>query len=318
VNTRRSLVVVGLAMALAAIAAPGCAKKVTQVDASYVSPEGTPSANARIIVYPDVAQIVQTFEDNIPEGPDPGDVLLSEAEVRASGAGAIHGAILDGTAASGYEVLRRESNGGFRSIKDFVLTPTRRWIDSQWEIYRWTDPTPSGFSPATYLGRGVVSGAVTGSSPLTNVGLLSSSTIAELVYTGERAPFDSLITMAWQAVPGVAGYWLQVYQNLGGTEEEIRSGIPAPFATTTVREFFVAYVTAPADSFKIGRDPGQVLLRRTLLTGIEYLVRVSAVDGQGRLVATTYGDFEVQAGLGSYDVYRLGAVKVQPRRRTTP
>jgi hypothetical protein len=315
VMTRRSLLALTLGAAALAFAAAGCAEKLTEVDPQY-APEGTFSPDARIIVYPDVPQVVQIYTDNIPEGPDTSDVLLSETVVRATGPGAIQGAIVDGTTASGYQVLRRESNGGFRSIKDFTLTPLRRWIDSEFELYRFADDSPSGFSPATYVGRGVVGGAVTTNSPLTNPGQLGAATLDELVYTGLRTPYDTLITMSWQAVPGAAGYWLQIFQNTGNTDQSVRTGIPAPFATTSIREYFVAYVTAPADSYKIGRDPGEVLYRRPLLTGNEYLVRVSAVDPGGRMLATTYGDSQIQPGAGEYALYRLGAAKVQPTRRT--
>jgi hypothetical protein len=314
--TRRSLIALSLAVAALAVAAAGCAKKVTEVDANFVSPEGTPSPDARMIVYPDVPQIVQVYLDNVPEGPDTSDVLISETVVRATGPGAIQGAIVDGTTASGYEPLRRESNGGYLSLKDFTLNPVRRWIDAEFELYRFADANPSGFLPATYLGRGVVGGAVTPSSPLTNPGELGTATLDDLIYTGLRLPYDTLITMSWQAVPGAAGYWLQVFQNLGNTDQSVRTGIPAPFATEHIREYYVAYVTAPADSHKIGRDPAQVMYRRPLLTGNEYLVRVSAVDPRGRMLATTFGDTQVQPGGGEYSVYRLGAVKVLPSRPT--
>ena len=252
--TRRPLIAFSLAVAALAVAAAGCAKKVTEVDANF-SPEGMPSPDARMIGYPDLPQVGQMY-------------------------------------------------------------PVLRWIDSEFELYRFADANPSGFSPATYMGRGVVGGAVTPTSPLTNPGQIGATTLDELNYTGLRTPYDTLITMSWDQVPGAAGYWLQIFQNIGSTDQSVRTGIPSPFATEHIREYYIAYVTAPADSHKIGRDPAEVLYRRALLTGIEYLVRVSAVDPQGRMLATTFGDTQVQPGSGEYAIYRLGAVKVLPSRPT--
>jgi hypothetical protein len=124
--------------------------------------------------------------------------------------------------------------------------------------------------------------------------------------------------MKWAPVTGATGYWLQVYQNKGGPESRIRSALPAPFARPDTRDFFVAYVAAPADSYKIGQPGALVLTRRILLTGIEYLVRVSAVNAEGRLIAYTYGDQDIAPGEDSYRVFSLGGARVQPIRLGGP
>ncbi len=311
---------VALAAALLAglLAAAGCAKKVTSADPNYTAPEGRLSADARLIVFPDAPITVQTWGDAEPEGPGAGDSLVSTEQVYLLGPGAIHGTIFDGTAASAYQVLRRDPNGGYRQLKDYVLNPVRRFLDSQWELYTWDDTRPSGYAPASYLGRGVVAGAVTPTSPLTNPGELAGTAIADLAYTGLTAPPDSNITMKWRPVSGAKGYWMHVYQFKGGPEERILSASPAPFVPNLTRDFFVGYVPAPADSYKIGMPGALVLTRRTLLMSIEYLVRVSAVDASGRMIATTYGVNDVVPGDKSYRRFRLGAVKVQPKRPGMP
>jgi len=310
------------AVALVALAMVGCAKKVTSVDPNYTAPEGKYSVDARLIVYPDAPITVETYTDNPPDGPGadgrPGeeDVFLRTEQVYVA-PGTLHGLILDGTPASGYQVLRRESSGGFAQLKDYVLNPVVRFLDSQWEVYTFDDGQPSGFSPPSYAGRGVVAGAVTPTSPLTNVSELMNSDIRDLKYTGRRsgtkpAPLDSNLTMSWEAVPGAAGYWIQIYQFKGGSEAQLLAAAPAPLIPGNVRNYFVGYVAAPDTTYKLGQPGALVLTRRTLLNSVEYLVRISAVNDQGELIAFTYGDWQYIRAVGTYRRYRIGAAKVIP------
>lgn len=313
-RARATLAVLGIA----ALALAGCSKKITRVDSAYTQPEGTPSADARLVIYPDVPVQIEVWGDVLPPGRGPEDTIQTVELRYLSGPGTIHGTIFDGTPASGYQVMRRESNGGFLAIEDFVLPPIRRWLQSQWEAYQFTDADPSGFSPATYLGRGVVAGVVTQSSPLTNRGLLTSGTVDTLRYLGNRAPLDSLITMKWQPVAGAVGYWMQIYQLIGSNAEKLLSASPAPISTVKTRENFVGYIAAPADSFKIGQTTAQIFTYVPLISGIEYFVRVSAVDSQGRMIAFTYGDEETLLGVDNYRTFLLGAVKVLPTPPENP
>jgi len=305
------------AVAVIALALAGCTKKIT-VDAGYTAPEGQESTDARLVVYADAPMTFEYYVDNNPPGADPTDVLERTETVTPS-PGMLHGTILDGTAASGYQVLRREGNGGYAQLKDYVLNPVSKFLESGWEIYTFSDPNPSPWSPPTYLGRGVVAGQVTRTSPLTDTAMVTLPGVPELTYTGLTTPPDSLITMKWNQVPGAVGYWMQVYQyRQASTAQMVASSQAAPFVTNNVRNYFLAYVPAPADSFKIGSTPGLVLTRRTLLTGIEYLVRITAVGENGQMLAFTYGDKGVVAyAAGFYYKYRLGAVRVQPTRPHT-
>lgn len=299
------------ALVLGALALAGCAKKVTSVDAGYTAPEGQLDAAAQLIVYPDAPVVVESFRDVLPDGPDPGDELQGTEE-RYVAQGAMHGMILDGTAASAYQVLRREPNGGYAQLEDYTLAPVSRFFDSHWELYAFTDDQPSGFDPPSYLGRGVVSGVVTPLSPLTNVGLVAGSTIGNIAYTGNAIPPDSNITMSWTSVPQAAGYWIQIYQFMGGTREKLLSAQPAPFVYSDVRNYFVGYVPAPATTYTLNQPGATVLFQRGLLLKSEYLVRISAVNAQGEFIAYTYGDYSYLRSTGQYLRYRLGAVIVTP------
>ena len=299
------------ALVLGVLALAGCADKVTNVDAGYTEPEGQYDANAQLIVYPDVPIVVETFLDLLPDGPDTGDQLQS-TELLYVARGAVHGTILDGTAADGYQVLRREANGGYAQLKDYKLSPVARFFDSHWEMYAFSDAEPSGFSPPSYVGRGVVSGVVTAQSPLTNPGRNAGSEVANIVYTAYPFPPDSNITMTWSEVPGAAGYWIQIYQFMGGTNEKLLSAQPAPFVYSDARNYFVGYVAAPASSYTLNQPGATVLFQRGLLMKSEYIVRISAVDEQGELIAFTYGDYAFLRSTGSYLRYRLGGALVTP------
>lgn len=306
------------AFALVALAMAGCTKKVT-VDPGYVQPEGRTDADARLIVYPDLPITVQTWTDLLPDGPGLEDTLVSTVQVSVS-PGSVYGTIMDGTPASAYQVLRRERNGGFAQLDDYLVNPTLRFLDSQWELYTFKDSHPSGFTPATYLGRGVIAGQVTSTSPLTNLGE-QAGTVAPLIYTGEAAPVDSNITMSWQPVTGAVGYWIQIYQFQGSTEAQLLAARPAPFVPLETRNMFIGYVPAPATSYKLGEEGAMVLTRRPLLRSVQYFVRISAVNAQGEMIAFTYGDPNgrvlpsfpgIIRGVSDYRFYLPGAYAVLP------
>ncbi len=77
---------------------------------------------------------------------------------------------------------------------------------------------------------------------------------------------------------------------MGNVLERQRAAQATPIFLDASRDFFVAYVPAPADSYKIGAPGATVLTRKTLLNNVEYNVRVSAVDAQGQMVGFLYGD----------------------------
>jgi hypothetical protein len=118
--------------------------------------------------------------------------------------------------------------------------------------------------------------------------------------------------MSWQEVPGAAGYWIQIYQFMGGSPEKLLSAQPAPFVVSDARNFFIGYVPAPAGSYTLHQPGALVLFQRGLILRSEYMVRVSAVNDQGQLIAYTHGDYGYLRSTGSYLRYRLGAILVTP------
>jgi hypothetical protein len=326
---------------LAAIALAGCSKKVTSVDASYTTPEGVPSGSVRLVVYPDLPITITSWVDRVdnnstppgasgtwnPQTPtDPsGDSLVATSEpIYAIGPGVIRGVLVDGTQATGFQVLRREANGGLRSLFDFTLLPARRWLDSGNELYSFTDSDPSGFSPASYIARGLLNGQIAEASPVSNEAQLTGSTVADLNYTGNLFPADSLFLMSWDPVPGAAGYWIHVYDFVPAATEIDRriAGTPAPLSTTLTRDFYLAYTDASVTSHKIGSGGVAVLTFRPneFRFQREYNVRISAVDANGRLIACTLGGDPRHAFVrpsrisGQINVSPRGAAKVSPTR----
>ncbi|MCC6349458.1 MAG: hypothetical protein IT347_07695 [Candidatus Eisenbacteria bacterium] len=289
-----------LALALAALALPfalaGCARKITSVDAAYTQLEGTPDPEAQLMVWPDMPTYVYYYLDRGTAGPSESDSLVSTESVYRNGPGAVQTMLLDGGNGSGFEFFRRASNGGFEPMRDYIVNAPRKWLDSHWELYELTDSRPSGFSPATYMARGLLAGATTTRSPLTNPARLTGATTSSLVYTGQAFPAkaDSNFTMSWGAIAGAAGYWLHVYQFRPSAlnAEYVLSGTPRPVWNGLVRDQFVGYVAAPATSYKLGSPTGaRVLTYSPPISGQVYLVRVTAVDADGQVIAWIGSDF---------------------------
>lgn len=328
-----------LALALAALALPvalaGCSRKLTSVDADYTQLEGRPDPNAQLMVWPDVPTKVYYYADLGTPGPSDADTLLEVVEVYRTGAGALQTMLLDGGQASGFEFFRRAPNGGYQPMRDYVVNAPRKWLDSHWELYELTDYQPSGFSPPTYLARGLLAGSTTANSPLTNDARLTSGTTASLVYTGALFPSrsDTNFTMAWGAVSGAAGYWLHVYQYRpdATNDELVASATPSPVWNGKVRDQFVGYVAAPATSYKLGTPGALVLTYKPPISGQVYMARVTAVDAQGQVIAysgtnldnldidvdgrilnVSGASYEVVQEEGRWKIFSLGASAVNP------
>lgn len=310
------------AVLLAALAAlSGCVKKApTQANPAY-TPEGTFSPLARLAVYPDVPNTLLHYDDIVPIGEGLEDTLIGTMQIRQRGPGVNYLMLLDATEAGAFEALRRESGGGYFSYKDFLYNPSRKWIDGQAEVFMAVDDNPSGFSPATYMMRGVVGGEITAESPLTNAAVLSGSTVGDITFTAPTIVIDSLFTISWAPVAGAAGYWVQVYQFLEAfLDDQINSGFAAPLYIGKQRDYFLGYFPSTITSYKLGTSPPdvEIFTRRGTLRGQIYLVRISAMDADGRMIAYTYGDYGQIPGDTEYTLFPLGAVEVDVRSMSSP
>jgi len=300
VSTSRS-VFAGLVTLLATLAAFGCSKKLT-IDPGIV-PEGVVTANSRLIVFQDLGNNVDAKKEFPPNS---GTFLLdSSFTVYNYGPGTIQGVVLDGTAATNFEIMRQQPNGGLGPIKDFTLTPTNKWLQSHWETYPFFDQPNDGTLPPTYQGRGVVSGQVTTSAPLTNTAVLGSSAVVDCKVTSpfiDTVKHDSLPTVIWQPVAGAANYYLHVYQYRGDIKvgsEKFVYGIPAPVALGKIQDFFVGILPGTTTSYKIGAPGAQILHNIPMIGPDRFFFRVTAVDVTGRLIGCTVGS--------NPDTVRIGA-----------
>lgn len=352
----RSLPPLGAALLLAigAVAGIGCAKKlpVGPVGAELAGyPQGrrdtlerTPS---ELIVWPDIALAVQDSSSDTLTVPN------RSFTVYQSGPGVVQGLVVDYTQASGYQMFRREDGGGFRSFTDFMLPAVRRMSDRSYfggaagqlvlpaaQLFRFSDPTPAAIPLRGYVGRAVISGVTGSGYPLTNLAATPDTiAIAPLAYTAPTGlpgsgpvPPDSLLDMTWETIPGAAAYWVHIYQKRADVRalnaaDAIEIAHPSPIASGKVRDLFIGYFPAPRTSYKLGSPvpPGCRVLAYRVLVGLqEVLVRVSAVDATGRMIATTgtAGDLDVIAErIGNTDRRRsflLGAKRVTPGRPPPP
>lgn len=344
-----------LITALAVSTVAGCAKKLPVGPAGshlVAYPEGRRDTLERtpsdLIVWPDVALIVSETST------DTTIIPRRTYEVYRSTRGAIHGAVVDYTQASGYQMFRQEDGGGYRRFSDFALSASRRWSDRSYygaatgalvlppaQFFSFTDPTPAAGPVKAYVGRAVISGLSGADYPLTNNGAASDTVaIPSLRYTGRTglpgdpdtgpAPPDSLLEMSWDAIPGAAGYWVHIYQkraDIRGSADAMAIAHPAPIATGKVRDLFIGLFPAPLTAYKLGNPiptGSRVLVYRVLQGLQEVFIRVSAVDAGGRMIATTgsAGDTDaVQERIGQVDrrrTFLLGARKVTPDRPRPP
>jgi len=309
------------AIALCALAT-GCAKRITEADASYTTPEGTADGSARLTLWADTPVPISTFSEDPgnPPGPSDGDVLVGVEQRYLAGQGTVQSMLIDGSRANGFQMLRRAQNGGLEPVRDFVLQPTRKWTASQWETYRLTDPTPSGYSPASYIARGLVGGTITASSPLSNEAQVTLTTVpATLAFT---APLftrgDSLIQLAWAPVAGAAGYWLHVYQFRSDAtfDDRLLAAAPQPVVDGRVRDHLVAYVDGSVTSYRMGVSTDGIVLAYTpALIGRQYEVRITAVGANGELLEYTAGSTRtVLVSDASYLQFPSGGVTIDTSR----
>ena len=340
-----------LVAGLVALGLSACAEKVTSVDPGF-TPEGAASLQNGLAVWREIANPVYIYHRGQPEADPPiPNTLLDSVFVPTPIPGQIHGVIHDSTVSDGYQVFRREANGGARELFDFDATATKRWFDRGWEIFHFTD-ADTVVPTHAYLGRGVVGGRATLASPLTNEASDVVRSVQNVHYTGvvggndaggNAIPLDSLFTMEWEAVPGATAYYIHVYQwaaNLVRIEDQVASGEPAPLYIGKSHDILLAYMPSPNPlalpparfSLKMPQPnerPPQARAMTCRLTrfGQEYLVRIAAVDALGQLIAYTYGnDSQDLSSLPDGTVlptsqvasFRLGAVKVLPTRARTP
>jgi hypothetical protein len=326
-----------LAAVLAALAVLGlglgaCAKRVTEVDPNFVFPEGRISDDSQLVLWYDPPVVVSEYADATePPGPDqnpfcpnsifpdPGDPVVRVQTFRFNPAGSINLTILDHTSATAFRPMRREANGGYRSLLDFSLPPTRKWLENQWELYSFSDSRPSGFEPPTYVARGSVAGLQSSSSTLTNQAELRLAVPDSILYTGRCLPCDSLFTLRWNAVPGAFRYWLHVYQIASGANETelVESTRPSPINEIRPRDLLLAYVGDSVTSYKLGdyaRHDIVRLVERKPAYNQAYRVRIAAIDSLGELIAITRGDYGSLGRGDNYALMRLNAYIVTTKR----
>lgn len=340
--TRGALFPTLLALAIAALGSTGCAKKLTTVDAALIAgvfPEGVRDSLDRT-----PSHLVMWQDTGLPVSSNADPNILFYTLYRGQAGGYV-GQVMDYTGSSAYQLFRRESGGGFSPFQDFAFTPARRWSDHEYyggatgtlvlqpaQLYEFVDPNPAAIPDPGYIGRAVIAGLSGSSYPLTNLGQApAGAPVDSMQYLGSPTPPDSLINMQWSAVPGAAGYWIHIYQK----RQDIRDGrdavitaLVSPIASGKVRDFFIGFIPAPATSFKLG-DPvpagGRILVYRILNGLQEVFIRVSAVDADGRMLATIMGpssdtDASHQV-VGAADVqirYPINGRKVTPNRPPPP
>ena len=291
-----------LVLALAGIGVVGCSKKVTAIDASLAPPtypEGVrdtlSTSLSDLVVWPDIPNPVEIVYADTTRANEFFTRYRAEEDATV-------GSIIDYIGSAGYQMFRRENGGGFRRLFDFALTATKRWGDRSYlgtpqgtvvlppaQMFAFADPAPPTAAVPGYMGRAVVSGISSAHSPLTNLGEVAGG--ASVI--GWTIDFtDSLLDIRWSPVSGAKGYWVHIYQprnDIRTSVEAITNGLVAPVVIGKVRDLFIGYFPATETGYKLGNPapPGaRILYYRVLQGATVVLVRISAVDAEGQLIAT--------------------------------
>ena len=281
-------------LALGALAvAAGCEKRPTGFDPNPNAPEGTPSANSRLLAYRNAALRVLARDyasQNI-------DSVEVGAKAFAGDATMPLLLLLDGTPANSYELYRRDGGGKFQRTGDYTLQSATKYVNVGFEVFFGTDPTPGTYAPPTYLARGLVDGVASHASPLSNEGRLVFPDVQPITYNGDHQPFDSLFVVSWIGVPGATGYWIHIYEKPIPSGQRLLSSLPAPIAYVTAGDLFLGFRAGnnPGGSvqFRMGDTAGLFVLKsHAPLIGHDYLVRVTGVDTDGQVIAQTPGDLD--------------------------
>lgn len=280
----------------------GCSKKLTAIDASLAPPtfpegvrDSLSDSPSDLIVWPDVPNPVEIVYADTTR---PNEFFTRyRADENAS-----VGTVIDYIGSAEYQMFRRENGGGFRRLFDFTLAATKRWGDRSYfgtpqgtvvlpsaQMFAFTDPTPPTAAVPGYMGRAVVSGISGAHSPLTNLGEVAGG-VSLIGWTIDFT--DSLLGIRWSPVPGAKGYWVHIYQprnDLRTSVEAITNGLVAPVVIGKVRDLFIGYFPATETGYELGNPvpPGARILYYRVLQGLSIvLVRISAVDADGQLIAT--------------------------------
>ncbi len=302
------LLLVGLVGLLGGLLATGCARKPTAVDASYSNAEGVPDTTAHLMMWPEQEAVTLQYTDNPPFGPDPSDVLIGPVRYSRRPPGTRNGIILDGTKANAFEIMRREPSGGLLEFLDFPLVPRERWLDGHGDIFQFVDEAAPG-AAVEYIARGLIGGAPTAQSPLSNTAMFGQPPIGAITLS-----FPTDTTAIWNPVPGAQLYIAHILQFSQSTPmERVLASAPIPVYVGQSRDFFLGISTQPDTVGRSQPFNGTVLTNKDMTPG-QYLFRVTALDAAGNLIAASVGDSAVVQGDGFYEVYASGGA-ILPRPR---
>jgi hypothetical protein len=321
------------ALGLLAVLA-GCSKKVTSVDAGRTTLDGRLDPNVRLLAWADAPAVDSVVADLGSIGPDTDpdvkeDTAFANVPHYRTGAGVIYTVLLDKTSASGYQFYRHAANGGLESLADYPIQASVKWLPTGWELYSLNDPRPSAYSPPTYVARGLLDGKVTTSSPLSNDAIVNAVVPRQSIRLNWKPVGDDTL-LIFTPVPGAVGYWWDFYQfkSTAGLEEIRASGTPNPVMTGNVNHFHLEYggpdacqMAFPLSGAGVrarlqGVTGSDVLTDEVMLRGQSYLVRVTAMDEHGNVLAWQYGSTMYHQMDGFYEYIQLGAKSIVVGRKS--
>ena len=207
--------------------------------------------------------------------------------------------ILDSTPANSMRPYRREGGSQFTRFLDYDVQASDRNLRTNVDTYLLRDPEGK-FGVSEYLATGIVNGFETPSSPVSNHVIPWGHVTESLVLSISRLQRDSVLAISFTPDPRAVVYVLERYSF--GTVSTSRdlgiiSSLPLPVALT--HQFSTVSFVLPGQETQIRIPLYRVPFQKNQFP-LTNVVRMTAIDADGRVVARSQPDF-VQRPLGRDD-----------------
>ena len=279
----RSLLLVGLLLAVTLPVASGCSKSVS---APRPLPEGSQNGELLLMGWPEQPSTWFVINDpGTPDTPSDDHVVFVANDFWADSAG-VRAATLDASISNQVEVFRYDNAGNAQPMFDFLVQPDVRFIGRGLDLYQVEDFAPT--ATPRYVERGALDGIVTASSPVSNTAAAAPFK-DDMIWSvpSKLAPGDSVLKIRYVDDPATVFDVVQLGPGsapLGNGsnasfDRRIR-GIPNPVLPGLLSLNTFATFLLPAGA----GNPGLTIPLTSPRWPLFFYIRVTGIDAQGRIV----------------------------------
>jgi hypothetical protein len=281
-------------MFLAVSLLTGCSDKVTPL-----TPGDNAGASSDIVLFGVQDQIVTSTAWSDPGTPqDPTDDTFIGASSLTFGGDTTSAIlqVLDASEANTVRPYRREGASQFTRFLDFDVPAFDRNLRTNTDLYLLRD-SRGILGASEYLAKGIVNGLETRSSPVSNQVFPWGHVENSLILSIDRLQRDSVMAISFTPDPRAVVYVLEGYfSSVITTSRDLGalSSLPLPIAMT--HQFSSFGFVLPGEETQIRIPFYRVPFQKNLFP-LQFVMRMSAIDANGRVVARSAPDF-IQRPLG--------------------